>query len=533
MRFSIITKLVVSYLIVAGLVVGPTLWFLRTSLLTALETSEARELKPRIEALRARLSEVPDGELDSAVHSYAQLLQLRITVIDRDGVVRADSDRSPSELSQMENHAGRSEVKGALQTGYGYAVRTSATTGEEYVYAAIPMQTSGPPRGVLRVARVVSSLRKSVSNALFTVRLSTGIAVTAALLLSLGAAIFISLPLRRMRDAATAFARAEWVPFASVKTGDELEALSLALVDLGEKMRTRLAAAGISESMVRQVVQAAPIPALLLDQSFSVLEASGTLRASTGLSPDGEAAAFAPILQDSRVQLARSEAERQGNPIELKAPLLGKPDEHRPALLVPLTRAAGSPYWLLLLDLGTNRDDEADARVRSVVAVDKLLDALWSSNRAGRREIALLRGALDEIVRHSTPLDPSGVEPQQIEAVVSSVLEEVGSMKPEQRERISFEAPASALPPVVDSAGLLTRAVRSVIRLSLEGSGSGSRPAALIQASVAAGDDEVYLSLSGGPSIDLGRVRTFSDPLGAQIEWHPTEQLVRLTWPRA
>jgi hypothetical protein len=158
-----------------------------------------------------------------------------------------------------------------------------------------------------------------------------------------------------------------------------------------------------------------------------------------------------------------------------------------------------------------------------------MLDVLWSSDGPQRREIALLRGALDEIVRHSMPLDPNGVQPQQLERVVAVVLDEVRAVKPEHRERIVLETPASALPPVADSASLVTRAVRSLIWLSLE----GSRPSAVLLASLAAGENQVYLSLSGGPAIDLGRVRTFSDPLGAQVEWHPTEQLVRLTWPRA
>src|SRR5262249_26146624 len=157
---------------------------------------------------------------------YGELLQLRITVIDRDGVVRADSQIDTAELSHVENHAGRPEFRAALEGGYGFAVRTSATTGDEYVYGAVPIPAVGPPRGVLRVARPVSSLRRSVSNTLFTLRLSTGVAVSAALLLSLGAAFFVSAPLRKMRDAARAFARSEWVPLAPVRTGDELESLS-------------------------------------------------------------------------------------------------------------------------------------------------------------------------------------------------------------------------------------------------------------------------------------------------------------------
>jgi HAMP domain-containing protein len=400
----------------------------------------------------------------------------------------------------------------------------------EYVYGAVPIPAVGPPRGVLRVARAVSSLRGSVSSTLFALRLSTGVAVSAALLLSLGAAIFVSSPLRRMRDAARAFARSEWVPLAPVRTGDELEALAQALVEMGEQMRTRLTAAGASEALLRQAVRALVVPALLLDHDFAALEVSGALRTRGALTPDREAAALAAVIAHGNVQAARAEAASHGNPVELTAPLPGRPaNETSPGLLVPLMRPSGAPWWLLLVGLDRDRGEADDARLRALVAAERIIDALWEKAPAQRRELTQLRQAHDEILRLSAPLDADGVQSRQLEAIVAGVLEELRVAAPEVAHRIHLAPPPAALPPIVDALGLAGRAVRSLVRLSLD----AARPTVQIEARLGAGGNEVYLALDGGPSIDLAPVRAFCDPVGAHVEWQVAEQTIRLSWPRS
>jgi HAMP domain-containing protein len=360
--------------------------------------------------------------------------------------------------------------------------------------------------------------------------LSTGVAVSVALLLSLGAAIFVSSPLRKMRDAARAFARSEWVPLAPSRTGDELEALSSALIEMGEQMRARLTAAGASEALLRQAARALPLAAVLLDHDLAVLEVSGALRTRAGLTPDREAAELAAVVDHPNVQAARIEASGHGSPVELLAPLPGKlAHEARPGLVVPLMRTSGAPWWLLVLGLDRDRGELDDARLRALVTADRTLDALWQSDREHRRELTQLRQAHDEILRLSAPVEADGVQSRQLEAIVAGVLEELRVSVPEQAARIAFAPPPASLPPIADALGLAGRAVRSLVRLSLD----TSRPTVQIEATLGAGETEVYLALDGGPSIDLGAVRAFCDPLGARVEWQAAEQAIRLSWPRA
>ncbi|MFZ1946236.1 MAG: ATP-binding protein [bacterium] len=129
-------------------------------------------------------------ELPILVTSLGKGTSTRITLVDNSGHVIADSEDDPT---IMDNHLTRPEVAGALQGRPARATRLSATTGEEMLYVALPMEREGATVGVVRVSsymkqvdRLVSALRNRI------VRLA-GVVVV----LSLVAALLISRGLTR------------------------------------------------------------------------------------------------------------------------------------------------------------------------------------------------------------------------------------------------------------------------------------------------------------------------------------------------
>jgi len=105
---------------------------------------------------------------------------LRITLVHSDGVVFADSARTPEQVKQMENHAGRPEVREALASGEGSSVRRSATTGQTYVYAAHTLTDAGGHLVVLRLAQPISqieALRGSIATSMLFAALAAGAAI--------------------------------------------------------------------------------------------------------------------------------------------------------------------------------------------------------------------------------------------------------------------------------------------------------------------------------------------------------------------
>lgn len=70
-----------------------------------------------------------------ALHTSVLEEDTRLTIIDREGTVLADSDLDNTDT--MENHLERKEVKDALETGSGYATRYSQSLQKHLLYVAV------------------------------------------------------------------------------------------------------------------------------------------------------------------------------------------------------------------------------------------------------------------------------------------------------------------------------------------------------------------------------------------------------------
>jgi len=91
--------------------------------------------------------EALNGDYDNFVDTYSEKNNIRITIIDKNGDVLADSDSD----GVLENHKNRTEIKKALDGKEGYAIRYSQTLKATYCYSAIPINNNFF-QGVLRAS---------------------------------------------------------------------------------------------------------------------------------------------------------------------------------------------------------------------------------------------------------------------------------------------------------------------------------------------------------------------------------------------
>ncbi len=540
-RINLTVKLAASYMLVAALIVGPTLIFLRATFLSTLERLEATVLEARAEALRDELEKVPLDDLpqvDAAVHRFATLLQLRVTLIQPDGRPLADSEVPLARIGDVQNHSDRPEVKKALRGEFGYDSRMSLTVHDELIYGAVPLPARGPVRLVVRVARRLVSLRDAATSAFLTMRLSTGAGVTVALLLSLGAAVYVSRPLRRMRDTARAFAEGRWVDVPRVETRDELEDLSIALDDLGRKLQQQLILHGANESLLTQTIRALPRPALLLDPDFNPLEVNGALREVGELTPANEGEALTTLLKTPSLEAARRVAVEKGLPVELNLPLPGRPAEgHVPGTLVPLTRPVGGPFWLLIIGVEEPLDEERGvaAPLELLERIDRSIDSLVQTAPSSRRELAELRVRTDELAVVAGRPAPVGVDPITIGSMVTRAIAEVAALYPD-RPLVTFAPPDPAVGNIMiaESDRLAERAVRALLR-----TGVAATPAnRTVELTLEVQPAQVQLEIRGAAAElgDSGRLLVaFAQAVGGSAGRRPTGErsIVRLVLPRA
>jgi two-component system phosphate regulon sensor histidine kinase PhoR len=146
---------------------------------------------------------------------------LRVTIIDRNGRVRADSDVEESELARIENHANRPEVGTALANGVGSNTRVSATVGRRLMYLAV---AGGP--GVIRVAMSYAQVDAIVARARRFVMVAAIPALLVGAFLASLAARRIARPLAAIGAAAQSISRGEspHLPFAGIPDVDRLSA---------------------------------------------------------------------------------------------------------------------------------------------------------------------------------------------------------------------------------------------------------------------------------------------------------------------
>lgn len=92
----------------------------------------------------------PPEKLDRFIKELGEKFEIRITVVDTNGVVLADSDNN---ISLMENHKNRPEIKESLEFGrVGISSRFSTTMDKNLLYVAMPLKEDNRPLGVLRLS---------------------------------------------------------------------------------------------------------------------------------------------------------------------------------------------------------------------------------------------------------------------------------------------------------------------------------------------------------------------------------------------
>jgi two-component system phosphate regulon sensor histidine kinase PhoR len=161
--------------------------------------------------------------LDSLAKHIGGVIGTRITVIDLEGVVRADSWHDPD---AMESHRTRPEIMRAIRGETGRAERFSTTAGQDFLYVAIPIKTDGTVAGVLRVSLPVSHISRSVEGLRSDIILLTSVVVLLALVAALVSSRNISKPILALSRASKRMAGGDFEARVLLKGGGELRELA-------------------------------------------------------------------------------------------------------------------------------------------------------------------------------------------------------------------------------------------------------------------------------------------------------------------
>jgi len=250
-------RLVLGSVLILVLTVTILLWVAERSLRRDLEGDIANTLENEARLVREALPADSTG-WQVVVRRFARQGNHRVTVVDRDGRVRADSDFPIGPLPPIENHGSRPEVRAALTKGRGIGRRRSDTVGRPFLYVAIP---GGP--GVVRVAAGLDQVDEVVRSAQSAVAGAALLALLIGSVLALAAGRSIAQPLVTIGAAARAIAAGAppRFPRSGIPDIDGLvQALRQMHRQLGDRFdelrREQAETAALVESMVEGVIAA-------------------------------------------------------------------------------------------------------------------------------------------------------------------------------------------------------------------------------------------------------------------------------------
>jgi len=238
MKSSIFRRIFKSYLIIV-LVVTVFLTLYNSTLirrfylqiLTRDLTNIGYSLKPQVYPLIARHDV---KALQALVRAVGQETDVRITIINQDGTVLADSHEEPA---AMEDHWNRPEVIEALAGRVGTSARYSDTLKQEMFYVALPGSIKNNGAVVIRASLFLTDVNAFLSS----MRTNVFYVGVLAALLSLLYAFFVSRqlskPVKELARATSKVAEGDFETKVVLKNKDELEELANHFNDMTLKVK--------------------------------------------------------------------------------------------------------------------------------------------------------------------------------------------------------------------------------------------------------------------------------------------------------
>ena len=193
----------------------------------------------REEAVRGDTKALAETEL-SAVASAAQM---RVTLVDSDGIVLYDSSVPDSLLHTLENHKGRPEIVEAMQKGTGTNVRTSKTISHDMVYIARMVDLAGtasvvfPNVQFVRVSVELTDVNKIMYEIRFKIVLASIVVLVLVIFSSQVVSRRLSRPLVEIGEMVKEIKAGNLEQKLPVRTQDEIGRLSELINEMTDRLK--------------------------------------------------------------------------------------------------------------------------------------------------------------------------------------------------------------------------------------------------------------------------------------------------------
>lgn len=231
----------------------------------------ATDLRHTASLLAVEVGPLLEGDpslLQERVSAWGPLLRARITVVDAEGRVLADSEADPG---TMENHRNRPEFHRVFAGGEGRDVRLSHTVHREMLYVAVPVATGDRTTGAVRLSLFLDDVKRLLGS--LRHRLLTG-ALAAAALASIGAYLLarhLSRPIALLSAAAQELSEGRFGARVFLRRRDELAGLAERFNAMAERLQALFAESARKTEEVNRILNSLRDGLMVLDREGRVL----------------------------------------------------------------------------------------------------------------------------------------------------------------------------------------------------------------------------------------------------------------------
>jgi len=215
--------------------------------------------------------------LDSLVKALSKKINCRITVSNSYGRVLADSGKSSEEVSNMENHADRPEIKAALSGLIGEEIRYSRTLKIDMLYVALPIKDNKEAIGVLRLALPLSDLkdmliviRKAIFFSLF---FALGLAFVLGSILTKA----IIKPINKMIYVSRKFSQGDFSHKIFIDSEDELGELAAALNKMAQNIEDKVGEIEVKNQHLMAILESMVEGIIVVDKTSRIVSINFTV----------------------------------------------------------------------------------------------------------------------------------------------------------------------------------------------------------------------------------------------------------------
>ena len=319
----------------------------------------------------------------------------RLTLIDKDGIVLADSDQDTLDLvREMENHKNRVEVIQAISTGFGSSKRISPTLSEPMLYYAVLYEKNGEPRGVVRVAITMAKIQKEISSIeklIWTIALLVSLTV---MLLTYWVVARMIRPLTILTHAAESIANGDYDQKLYFPQHDELGILAQSFNHMSKEMAERVRQLQASGDRLSTVLEGMVEGVIAINERQHVLFANESAGRLLFFSPeDAEGKALFESVRNHQLQKSVTEVLKTLEPQRMEVELESTSDRILGVTTTPLPGTPCPGLVIVLFDMTELRRLES-LRQEFVGNVSHELKTPLSSIKAYTE--TLIRGAMDD-----------------------------------------------------------------------------------------------------------------------------------------